>query len=179
VKRSAPLSLRARPGSVGIRSRKIALLVADGVVGEPIARLQAALLEAGAIPRIVAPRLGKVTAIDGDALDADASLENSPSVLFDAVVLPDGERAVKQLSLNGQALEFVQLQYRHCKTLLALGASAALLEAAGAFDTLPEGGEDPGVIKGPVGELDGLLRSFVDAVGLHRHDVRDRDPPLV
>jgi catalase len=179
VKRSPSLSLRARPGTSGIRGRKIALLIADGVVGEPLARLQAALLAAGAVPRLVAPRLGKVKTAEGDSLDADASLENSPSVLFDAAVLPAGEAAVKALALHGQAIEFVQLQYRHCKTLLVLGESSALLEAAGALERLPEGGADPGLVIGAVDDLERLHGEFVAAVARHRHDVRDRDPPLV
>ena len=45
-----------------------------------------------------------------------------PSVLFDAVVVPDGEEAAERLALLGQALEFIKDQYRHCKPILMLGA---------------------------------------------------------
>ena len=179
VRKSPPLSLLARPGETGIRTRKVALLVADGVDGEVVSRIQAQLLAAGAVPRIVAPRIGMVATTQGVSLDADASFENSPGVLFDAVVLPDGEEAVKQLALNGQAIEFVQLQYRHCKTLLALGSSASLLEAAGVFEMLPEGTRDPGVLLGATKDLGSLLVRFIEAAGGHRHVARDRDPPLI
>jgi catalase len=64
-------------------------------------------------------------------LDADASLENEPGFLFDALVLPDGEDAVAALAADGHTMEFIKDQYRHCKTILALGASASLLEKAG------------------------------------------------
>jgi catalase len=64
-------------------------------------------------------------------LDADASLENEPGFLFDALVLPDGEDAVTALAGDGHTMEFIKDQYRHCKTILALGASARLLEEAG------------------------------------------------
>jgi catalase len=44
-------------------------------------------------------------------------------VLFDALVLPSGKTAVEELSQIGQTAEFVQLAYRHCKTILAFGES--------------------------------------------------------
>ncbi len=53
VRQSPALSLLARPGDGGIRTRKIALLVADGIDGEALAKVQAELLAAGAVPRLV------------------------------------------------------------------------------------------------------------------------------
>ena len=66
-------------------------------------------------------------------------------------------------------------QYRHCKTILALGASEALLQKAGVSPTLPSGEPDPGVI---VGGADAIGR-FIEAVGKHRHPERETDPPRV
>jgi catalase len=63
-------------------------------------------------------------------LDPAATLENSPPVLLDALVLPDGQEAVQALAAVGRTNEFVVNQYRHCKTILAFGASLALLDAA-------------------------------------------------
>src|SRR2546427_5489641 len=42
--------------------------------------------------RFVAPHIGPLTTSKGAVIDADASLENEPGFLFDALVLPDGER---------------------------------------------------------------------------------------
>ena len=61
-------------------------------------QVQAALLAQGAVPRLVGPRIGPVATPEGDTLDADASLENEPGFLFDALVLPDGEEAVAALA---------------------------------------------------------------------------------
>ena len=52
-------------------------------------------------------------------------------VLFDALVLPDGAAGVKALQKVGQTLEFIKDTYRHCKTILAIGESRVLLQAAG------------------------------------------------
>jgi catalase len=175
VATSPALSLTARPGDGGIRTRKIALLAADGVEGASLQALQAALVEAGAVARIVAPRIGPVMTADGGTLDADASLENTPPVLFDAVVLPDGQACVDLLARVGQTSEFVVNTYRHCKTLLVLGASKALTDKLGMPATLPSGEPDPGILFAGAGE--DMAASFIAAVARHRHPERDSDPP--
>ena len=179
VKLSPALSLKALPGEGGIRTRKIAMLIADGVEGDSIAAIQAALVEAGAVPRLVGPHLGTFTSVTGEAIEADASLENEPGFLFDALVLPDGDEAVKALAANGHTMEFVKDQYRHCKTLLVLGASRTLLDQAGIAATLPSGQEDPGLLIAEAGMADTLADSFINAIARHRHTERDRDPPLI
>lgn len=179
VRRSAALSLLAHPGDGGIRSRRVALVVCDGVDGEALARLQAQLLEAGAVPRLVGQRVGPFVTLQGETLQADASLENEPAPLFDALVLPDGERAVKRLALDGRALEFIKEQYRHCKPILVLGASSALFEGAGGSTMLPDGSPDAGVVQGEAGEAEAAGAVFIDALGRHRNWDRETDPPMV
>jgi catalase len=173
---SKALSLAALPGDGDIATRRIAILAADGVEGESVSRIMQALAEAGAVPRLVGTRLGAVTSEAGEDFEVDATLENSPAVLFDAVVLPDGAAAVEQLSHDGRTLEFLKDQYRHCKTILALGASSRLLQQAGISPQLPTGGEDPGLILAEAGDAN-YSDVFIAAVGRHRHAARDTDPP--
>ena len=90
---SPALSLTALPGDGGIRTRSVAILVADGVDGKSIAVVQAALRAAGATVHLIAPRLGPVQTVNGKPFDATGTLENSPPVLFDGMVLPDGVAA--------------------------------------------------------------------------------------
>jgi catalase len=182
VTRSEALSLFARPGDGGIEGRKVAILVAAGVDGDGVMAVHRALTERGAVPRIVAARLGPVASAAGDALDPDATLETMPSCLFDAVVVPDGEASVRALEQLGQAVEFVKDQYRHCKTILALGAASSLLSAAGIDPEMTEAEADPGVLCMPAG-ADGdialALEAFSAAVAAHRHFDRESDPPRV
>jgi catalase len=176
---SPPLSLMALPGDGGIATRKIAILVADGIEGESITGLVNALTKAGAISRLLGSRLGSITSEDGETFEVDATLENSPAVLFDALVLPDGREAVDALASDGHSLEFLKDQYRHCKTILALGASSTLLERAAIAFELPSGDKDPGLLLGSWGEGATGVDAFIAAIGKHRHPARDTDPPLI
>ena len=137
------------------------------------------LADAGAVTRLLGARLGTVSSAKGEPFEIDATLENSPAVLFDAMVLPSGSEAVDALSLDGHTLEFVRDQYRHCKTILALGDSAKILSRAGIPLTLPSGAADLGLLIEGQEDSQANAQSFIAAVGLHRHAARDRDPPLV
>ena len=100
-------------------------------------------------------------------------MENSPPVLFDALILPDGEAGVKALAADGHTMEFVTNQFRHCKTILALGASRTLLENAGISEAT-----DPGLLLLAANDKN-AARQFMAAVAMHRHPERETDPPLV
>jgi len=177
VKTSPTLSLFARPGDGSIRTRCIALLVADGVHGASLDALHRKLTAEGAVPRYVGIRLGTVKTADGKKLEVEATLETAPSVTFDAMVVPDGDAGVGALIKAGQALEFVKDQFRHCKAILALGAGSKLLDAAG----IPAAGKgkpaDAGVLRHSGGG--DAASAFIAAVAKHRHFERQVDPPPV
>lgn len=177
---SPALSLFARPGDGSIKTRRIAILVADGVDGEAAEALHEGLAAEGAVPRYVGIRLGSVSTADGDALEAEVTLETMPSVLFDAVAVVGGKDAVMALGNVGHALEFIKDQYRHAKPILALGEGAdALLEKAGVSGNLQSGKPDPGVLIAPHGRAPEILPAFVRAIARHRHHEREMDPPPV
>jgi catalase len=175
---SPALSLMARPGDGSIKARVVALMVGPGAVGPSLGRVRAELLAQGAMPRFVAQRIGSVTTAEGEKLEVDASFENAPGFLFDAVVLPDGEQAVAALALDGQAMEFIKDQYRHGKPMLVLGASSALLDQADVPSTLASGDADPGMTFS-TGDDAAAIASFVAGIARHRHPERETDPPMV
>ena len=168
------LSLVAQPGTQGIRTRKVALMVDNGVDFRSVQQLAGVLSAQGAIVRLVGPHVGMFGADEEWSLDADASFENSPSVLFDAVAIPDGAKMVDSFSVNGLAQEFVRDSYRHNKPILAVGAGMRMLEHVG----IPLNKEDTGLIASPDVTEDGLAR-FIQAIEQHRHPVRETQPPVV
>jgi catalase len=186
VAESPALSLFARPGDGSIRGRKVAFLVADGVEATSLREIADRLVAEGAVPRFLGTRLGAAQPTNGGEaeggetpvpIEIDATTENTPSVLYDAVVVPDGSDGVMRLGADGRAVEFIKDQYRHCKTILVLGAGEELIEQAGIPRTLPTGEPDPGLLLQTDGESG--ADAFVRALARHRHFERETDPPVV
>ncbi len=173
VAKSPALSLTALPGDGGVRTRSVAILLADGVDGAAVLAVQAALHEAGASTHLIASRLGSVACTNGVPLQASATLENAAPVLFDGLVLPDGPAALAKLSGYVEVMNFISNQYWHGKTILALGASQALLERAGVTATLPDGQADPGIVLGVNAAAEPAAARFITALGKHRHPERE------
>jgi catalase len=172
VTRSDALSLTARPGDRSIRGRRVAVIVGGGADGGTVRAIVESLMAQGAVPRIVSSKLGAVMTSDGE-LEVDSSVEATPSVLYDAVVLAGGDG----LAMDGRVIEFAKDQYRHCKTILSLGNSEAVLAKAGIPRALPDGSADPGLVISK--DSRAALSDFIKALGQHRHFERESDPPRV
>ncbi len=168
---SAALSLFNFPGDGSIAGRRIALLVADGADAAALQVLYDALIDAGASPRYIGGKLGKVRAKRGASIEIEATLETMPSPMWDALVI---DASADPLAKVGPAVEFVKEQFRHCKSILVAGAAPALLAAAGI-----EAPDDPGFIDAPEGAAEAAVDRFIAAVGRHRHYEREKDPSPV
>ena len=119
-------------------------------------------------------QIGRMPTIEGDSLDADASLENEPGFLFDALVLPGGEAAVQALAADAHAIEGIANVYRHCKPMLVMPASVALLKAAGINPQTV----DSGIVM-VAADTGQAIAAFVKALGGPRAFERESDPPRV
>ena len=173
VKASPRLSQTAYPGDGSIATRKVALLVAEGVTGKALQSLAKKLAGEGAVPTFVGPVLGSVKAADGE-LPVDATYENSPSVLFDAVVLPADEASLAALDAHADAVgDFVREQYRHGKTIGLAGAGPEVLAHYGIAPGA--GGKDDGRQAGIVA-CAADAAALIDAIARHRHPERERLP---
>jgi catalase len=168
---SAALSMEGS-GS-GITSRRVAVLVADGVEVGALRAIQQALQDAGASSRIVSSHLGFVATSSGQQLAVHHTFGSMPSVLFDAVLVPGGASSVQALASNGDAVHFVQEAYKHCKALCVIGEGARLLPRLG--NGLGQGGAAiPGIVMGksdPPARAQ-LAQAFIAAIARHRHWAR-------
>jgi catalase len=173
VSRSPGLSLLARPGSTQAAGRRVAVLVADGVSGAALRQVYLSLAQAQAVPRFVGLRLGRVRTLEGQDIEVEASIEALPSVLWDAVALPDLPPGDPSLAAQPEAMEFVKDQYRHGKPVLALGVGACnWLDALGIPMALADGQPDPGIVLNDGAKLSQeALAAFRAALSRHRpHD---------
>jgi catalase len=174
IGRSAALSMeKSRKDTAS--TRKVAILAADGADGGSLSLVMDAAHAAGAIPRIVAPRLGPLTDSTGREWQVEHSLLTSSSVLFDAVYVPGGIASIAALRDERDALEFVTEAYRHCKAIAANGEGIELLRACpGVLDLNGDGTNDPALLIEPNGNGADLALRFIAAVAAHRNWTRVR-----
>jgi catalase len=185
---SPALSQASMPGTTGVAGRKVAVLVADGVIAASIETIRAALTSAGAVVELLAPVDGMVTTAAGTQLPVDRAMNTVGSVLYDAVVVGDGEDAATALLNDGYAVHFVAEAYKHAKPLAVLGVGDLLVQAA----RLPVFEDSDRIVaqatKPMAGALDGVVflapdadagSEFTDeltaAIAAHRHYDRPVD----
>jgi len=172
VEEDAALSM-AKPAE-NIKTRKIAILVADGVDLLTFKRLQQDLMDAGAACKLIAPQLGTVTTSSGKQLTVDHTFANMPSVMFDAVLVPGGAASVATLTQMGDAVHFVLETYKHCKTICALNEGVQLLGTLGfALEGHGDQVMEPtsGVLLADARQAaDGqIAQAFMASIASHRH----------
>jgi catalase len=174
VTKSPALSLTARPGDGTIRTRRVAILVADDANVGDLREISDGLMERGAVPRFVGTRLGRVEGRDGE-IEVDVPVDAAPSVLFDAVVVAGGN-AGAALAGDGRIVEFVKDQYRHCKPILVFGNDSLVLTKAGVpLDV----NADPGLVLAEPDDVGPAFEVFVTALAGHRAFDRETYPALV
>jgi catalase len=112
-------------------TRKVAVLVADGVDMKGLKTALKPLTEQGVVVELLAPHGGQLDTNDGDSpVDVDRVLTTMSSVLYDGVIVGDGEQSVATLVANGEAVHYASEAYKHGKPVGAFGAGLRLLEAA-------------------------------------------------
>jgi catalase len=129
--RSSPALSMENTVKDSIRTRKIVVLVADGFDGRQVEVMRKALEARGAQIEVVSKRLGKVTpAGGGPGVHVDNSYLTTGSILYDALFVPGGAQHAATLCRQGDAIQFVNEMYRHCKPIAATGEGARLLAEA-------------------------------------------------
>ena len=145
--------------SGNIKSRKIAILIAEGVDEAAISALQKRLGAEGAKTKLIGPSASPVRTAAGGQLVPDASMQGMPSVAFDAVAIPGGDQAIKAMSTDGEALHYVLEAYKHLKAIAAFGEAKDLLD-------LLRLQPDEGLVSGA--SADSVIDAFVAAIAKHR-----------
>ncbi|MDM0117012.1 catalase HPII [Variovorax sp. J22R133] len=158
-----------------IRTRKVAILAADGFDSASLKPIREALEQAGAVCKVIGPHLGSVTSASKRQVEVEATFANSTSVMFDAVLVPAGADSAKALAANGDAQRFVLEAYKHFKTVCAIGEGRQLLAPAGIGDD-PEKAP-PGIVLAATPALNlgdssaatQVAHAFIAAISKHRH----------
>jgi catalase len=171
---SPALSEAYYPGDGSIKTKRVAILAANGVNASSVNLIYDEILMHGGVPRIVSSRLGKLDTIEGGKLDVEATMETMPSVLFDAMVVAEGEMSIFNLALDARTIDFLRDQYRHCKPILMPNASASLMEMTGIEVNSPDGNPDSGLIIAGDNGFE-YISEFLIALGKPRNHSRETD----
>lgn len=168
--KSAALSM-AYTVKESIKTRQVAMLVADGVNGSSVIAMQDALKEQGAMVDIVAPRLGTVTAADDTIVPVSQSFLTASSVLYDAVYVPGGTNSVATLAAHPDAIHFLNEAFRHCKAIASDLDAMQVIEATYFAKKVTPSAALPKAIECGVAihdDIAELIRQFSQLIALHR-----------
>ncbi|SPZ85851.1 Catalase HPII [Sphingobacterium multivorum] len=115
LKKSAALSMQNTIKDT-IKSRKIAVLAADGVDTKSFQAVVDTIRAQGGIVHVIAPKLGEVTGTDKKKIPVEESFLTGASVLYDAIYIPGGKDSVATLQSNADAVHFLNEAFKHCKS---------------------------------------------------------------
>ncbi|MEO6094366.1 MAG: catalase [Fibrobacteria bacterium] len=186
IKSSAALSMADT--IKGIRTRKVAVLAADGCDETEVGRILAALAAEGAQGKIVSPHLGVLKGAKGGGIKIDFSLLTAAAVLFDALYLPGGTgKSAVSLRQEPEALQFIRDAFKHCKTIGAEAGNLPMLRIADPdLDKLL--GDDTkafaslfvrdGIVIWPDPATKGAPGEFIKVMSQGRHWIREADKPI-
>jgi catalase len=122
-----------------LEGRVVGVLIDDGSDAATLKALRKAVESAGAMVKLVAPKVGGATLSDRRKVAADGQLAGTPSLVFDAVAMVLSADAGKRLATEAAAVDFVRDAFGHLKAIAADAGAQAVLKAGGI-------GKDAGVV---------------------------------
>ncbi|MFS8064413.1 MAG: catalase HPII, partial [Luteimonas sp.] len=122
-----------------LEGRVVGILIDDGSDATTLKALRKAVESAGAMVKLVAPKVGGATLSDRNKVAADGQLAGTPSLVFDAVALVLSADAGKRLATEAAAVDFVRDAFGHLKAIAADAGAQAVLKAGSI-------GKDAGVV---------------------------------
>ncbi|WP_316786767.1 catalase [Pedobacter frigiditerrae] len=151
-----------------IKTRKIAIIAADGVNDKSLNDVKKSLITAGATVEIIAPKLGNILTDKNVAIAIDESLLTAASVFYDAVYVPSGKKSIATIAIEPDAIHFLNEAFKHCKAI-AFDADAQAIIDSTYFAAIAK--EDGIIIEGDVKKL---ADQFIKAIAQHRFWDREK-----
>jgi len=174
--RSVALSM-ANTLKNSIRTRKIAILAADGVDSKALNAIKKTLEKEGAVTQVIAPKLGSIVSESNEMIAADQSFLTAASVLFDAVYVPGGANSVATLEAEANAIHFLNEAFKHCKPLAFDEKARQVLEATYFSRKISKNNSDDTVLREGIAinaDTKKLSEQFVKIIAQHRFWEREK-----
>jgi catalase len=128
-----------KKGPQRFEGRKLGILITDGADAAVVAGLQEAVLAAGGVVEIIAPRVGGAVLSDGALQEAKQKIDGGPSVLYDAVALVLSADGAAMLANDAPSRDFLSDAFAHCKFIGFTAEALAMFDVLGFGDKLDEG----------------------------------------
>lgn len=160
-----------------IRTRKIAILAADGVNEESLTTVKNALMSEGAVVDVIAPKLGFIIGENNVQIPIKKSFLTVASVLYDAVYVPGGVNSVATLEAEANAVHFLNEAFKHCKAIAFDEQAKQVLEATYFYKKVTSDKSDETVLKEGVivnSNIGVLSKQFIKAIAMHRFWEREK-----
>jgi catalase len=174
--RSEALSMRNTRKDT-IRSRRIAVLVGEGVDLKHLMKVKEALEQEGAHVEIVSKFIGNLGKVGRQDVMVDKNYVTTRSIMYDAIFIPGGRESIDTLTMHGDALHFVTEAFKHCKAIAATAEGVDLLMKANLNGINLSDGDlasDKGVITDRDLSNDStFIKEFMRAIAAHRHWERE------
>jgi catalase len=154
-----------------IITRKIAMLVADGVNEVSVKMMQESLEAEGAVVELVAPKLGYIVSENDEVFPVYKSLLTTASVLYDAVYVPGGINSVATIAGEPDAIHFLNEAFKHCKAIAADEDAMQVLEETAFYKKIPKNISMKDALETGIvisGDIKELAAGFIHAVAMHR-----------
>jgi catalase len=120
-------------------SRKVGMLVTDGVDSEVVAAVKKGLDKEGASYEFIAPTIAGVKASDGSTIPAKQKIAGGPSVLYDAVALLVSKDGANMLANDPAARDFAADAFAHSKFIGYSDAAKPFLSKVLGVDKFDDG----------------------------------------
>ncbi len=158
---SPALSMANTPKSP--KTKKAAVLVAEGFDRAQFDAVTTALTGAGACFDVVSCHLGPVTACDSSTVEANKTYATTAPVFYDALYIPGGSQA-EILKGIPEVQEYLRDTFNHYKTIGLSGEASALLCLLRCEEQ-----KEPGIICDPAPNMESYAADFLAALTAGRH----------
>jgi catalase len=161
-----------------IKTRRVAILAADGFNYSQLMHMKQALKNAGAAPHVISQFKGSIKSANNQEIEVDKTFLTSASVMYDAIYVPGGQQSIEALKSQIDAIHFVNEAFKHCKVIAAVGEGVELLASSEIKGVELANGRitsDKGVVTDRNGgDTNAIAQQFMQAIAQHRYWMREQ-----
>ena len=169
---SPAVSQANQPSSA--RTRKVAILIENGVCAQSLQAMITALGAAGVVYETVAATQSPVQTKGGAPVTPDKDFTTTSPLFYDGVLAPGGDH-IPALISHYAARSFINEQFHHAKTIGATDEGVNLLRATDCAGVLPAASPGAPAVQSGIVTGEGLpdkqafCTEFISALARHRH----------